>query len=681
MGLDPTSTTSTPRIRILHLSDLHLRGSREKEHWRRRRVLGEAWERNLDTVLADGPVDLVCFTGDVADQGLSEEYDQATEFFERLLEQLQLQRDRLFVVPGNHDIARATEREAWRALRDAIGRGADLHAISRWMAGLATEPPSGVEATWGVRTLAREENYHRWVREGLQRPELDPARSPHGNLGYRATLTILPGGVPVHVLGLDTAWLAGDDSDAGRLLLTEDQFMTLATARGAPLDGLRLVLMHHPFHDLADADRMQTLFAGHADLVLRGHLHQSCMRTSTDLDRRLSEFATGCLYEGHCADPLPIACQVLTLYGKSGEPALAGTNRFRAWSPKDGQWSDDGSLYRGSRAGRLDWSLAKPPEPPAGQVRAARPILPQRLVVNPYDPWTPIVPPGFVGRATLRKELWDALEQRRSVSLVGDWRTGKSSLFKTWEQQARASGRLVKWVSGDEASGQTPAALVESITGVAPPEDAGGAADALEAWVQGTRPHKYPPLLLVDEAESILLRFDRRFFEAVAGMLRRSAAILALSSSKDISAIYEGLQRPSPFSDVLDTHWIGLLEPEAAAEIVRWGEGVLQREDQDRMHRWAGRHPFYLQLLGTRLFKMRERGENAHNVIERFQDEAAARLRDVWRTLDDQERQALRDCVKGGIAPRHRSLRRRGLVTESGRPFGQVLSDWIREET
>src|SRR5262249_12423461 len=149
----------------------------------------------------------------------------------------------------------------------------------------------------------------------------------------------------------------------------------------------------------------------------------------------------------------------------------------------------------------------------------------------------------------------------------------------------------------------------------------------------------------------------------------------------EISAIYEGLQSTSPFSDVLETHWVGLLEPEAGAEIVRWGEGVLQREDQDRMHRWAGRHPFYLQLLGTRLFKMLERGENTQNVIERFQDEAASRLRDVWRTLDEQERQALRDCVKGNAAPRHRSLRRRGLVTESGRPFGQVLSDWVREET
>jgi hypothetical protein len=35
------------RLRVLHISDLHERGVLEKERWRRYRVLGDAWERNL----------------------------------------------------------------------------------------------------------------------------------------------------------------------------------------------------------------------------------------------------------------------------------------------------------------------------------------------------------------------------------------------------------------------------------------------------------------------------------------------------------------------------------------------------------------------------------------------------------------------------------------------------------
>ncbi len=60
--------------RILHISDLHERGPREPEPFRRRRVLGDAWKRNLDALLNDGAIDLVCFTGDIANWGQPDEY-------------------------------------------------------------------------------------------------------------------------------------------------------------------------------------------------------------------------------------------------------------------------------------------------------------------------------------------------------------------------------------------------------------------------------------------------------------------------------------------------------------------------------------------------------------------------------------------------------------------------------
>jgi len=54
-------------LKFLHLSDLHLKGPREKEPWRRRRVLGEAWQRSLETLLnEEGAIDFVFFTGDAA---------------------------------------------------------------------------------------------------------------------------------------------------------------------------------------------------------------------------------------------------------------------------------------------------------------------------------------------------------------------------------------------------------------------------------------------------------------------------------------------------------------------------------------------------------------------------------------------------------------------------------------
>ena len=71
------------RLRLLHLSDLHARAGREAEPWRRRRVLGPAWEDNLDALTEEGPIDLVCFTGDAADWGRREEFAEARRVLRR----------------------------------------------------------------------------------------------------------------------------------------------------------------------------------------------------------------------------------------------------------------------------------------------------------------------------------------------------------------------------------------------------------------------------------------------------------------------------------------------------------------------------------------------------------------------------------------------------------------------
>jgi len=84
-------------LRILHISDFHARAERERDAWRRRRVLGEAWDRNLDELLKEGPaVDLVAFTGDIADWGLPCEYLDITPFLDALLSKLGLGWDRLY---------------------------------------------------------------------------------------------------------------------------------------------------------------------------------------------------------------------------------------------------------------------------------------------------------------------------------------------------------------------------------------------------------------------------------------------------------------------------------------------------------------------------------------------------------------------------------------------------------
>lgn len=88
------------RLRVLHISDLQLRGPGDAEGWRRRRVLGEARERNLHDVVKDGYRSI----SSASRQWPPDEYGPATEFVKATLARFHVAKERFFVVPGNHHI-------------------------------------------------------------------------------------------------------------------------------------------------------------------------------------------------------------------------------------------------------------------------------------------------------------------------------------------------------------------------------------------------------------------------------------------------------------------------------------------------------------------------------------------------------------------------------------------------
>jgi predicted MPP superfamily phosphohydrolase len=340
------------RLRILHVSDLHAVDPAADRHRQRRGlVLGHAWQENLDTIVKDGPIDLVCFTGDLAFSGKDTEYDRLTVFVDALLARTGVPRSRLFVVPGNHDIDRTIAPGAVASLRSLN----DDEKLSYWM--LGGRAPRGVDETHRDEVLERQGAYRRWVGSKLNRPEMLPdTHAAHPRLGYRETIRVRDLPFDIHVIGLDSAWLAHDNSDARKLLLTRDQVLRLSAGPdGELLDGFRLALIHHPLTELGDGEASRRLLAEQIDLLLRGHLHDTELSFWSDTDRALRELAVGSLYGG---DQWPNGCHVIDVQ-------LDGAGRprrydlwFRGWSGRGrGFWADDDRLYKGSRQGRLSWSL------------------------------------------------------------------------------------------------------------------------------------------------------------------------------------------------------------------------------------------------------------------------------------------------------------------------------------
>ena len=165
----------TYRLRILHISDLHERIALDwMPESRRRKIRVSAAGRYrvleesnfYDTIRAfraRGEIDLVCFTGDVADWGLDAEYEAATARVQKILDASGVDRSRIFVVPGNHDIMRQEEVEVWQAMRTLSAT--DSVALGQWMAGL--DAPANADPRWRDAIAARTAAFWRWVERRL----------------------------------------------------------------------------------------------------------------------------------------------------------------------------------------------------------------------------------------------------------------------------------------------------------------------------------------------------------------------------------------------------------------------------------------------------------------------------------------------------------------------------------
>jgi hypothetical protein len=349
-------------LRILHLSDLHERvalpwmSDERKAKVRlgaagRFRVLGAGFLKILREIRQAGPLHAVCFSGDAADWGLPEEYARVTRRLDEILAAVGVPRDRLFLIPGNHDVQRKTSEPAWKGMRRLIGD--QRHSLSQWMAGSGR--PNRVPQSWRDEILARTAAYHQWVQGDLARPDLHPSQCPHGRLGYRVTVSDLGFPFPVHVIGLDSAWLCGDDNDAGKLLLTQAQVgLNTTDKEGRPFPGFRLAMVHHPLADIADGADSRRCLAGTVDLLLHGHQHDPIAEEQADPDRTLRVIAAGSLYEGDEGDRWLNSFHVIdVLLNDDGRP-LCYDVEFWGWSSR-GHWHRTGAIYQAARDGRLRW--------------------------------------------------------------------------------------------------------------------------------------------------------------------------------------------------------------------------------------------------------------------------------------------------------------------------------------
>jgi predicted MPP superfamily phosphohydrolase len=251
------------KVTILHVSDLHWSGAQETDT----KLVVEALFADLRLLRDKGIApDIVVFSGDLAQSGESKEQLLAgfNQFLSPLLETLGLERNRLVVCPGNHDIARSVVRGSQIVEAGLAQKLKSLEEINSFL-------DAADQATSETKlALERVQNFYEAHDEyfGLDTPP-DP-------LCRYASIEI--GGTKVGIAALNSTWRAtgeADDIDKGRLIIGERSVdKAIAAVRDADLS---IAVFHHPLEWLAevDASSISNRILSTFDLVCCGHTHTS----------------------------------------------------------------------------------------------------------------------------------------------------------------------------------------------------------------------------------------------------------------------------------------------------------------------------------------------------------------------------------------------------------------------
>lgn len=270
----------------LLISDLHLKFNLET--WSQKVVLREM-VRDIEK-RKDGfrNVQFIVVSGDLAFSGRPEEYALVELFLDDLRALFELERNRIFFVPGNHDINRDLQTTCFVGARQLFD---SPQAVERFL-----RTPD--ERDTLLRRLAGFLDLDSRYCEGHDRYFTDDG------LAFVAPLEI--DGVPICIAGLNSAWLCeGGDEDMRQILVGDCPIIDIVELVRNHSPRLVIGVLHHPPDWLRDFDQraLEERFLPECDLLHRGHLHEPNVRIVSHLSGRdCIVIAAGAAYAGRDFD-------------------------------------------------------------------------------------------------------------------------------------------------------------------------------------------------------------------------------------------------------------------------------------------------------------------------------------------------------------------------------------------
>lgn len=246
---------------MLHISDIHFKSPDCLDPWMdpdapiRTRMMRDL----ADQVQKLGEVGAILIGGDVAFKASPDEYETARNWIQQLAQISCCPKERIFVVPGNHDVDRAM-----------IKAGVPIQNVQHAIASTKLQ-----DGEWKLRQQLRDKD----SGQNLFKPHsaYNDFAAPFGCQIWPAKPfwhqdVPLEAGVNLRLYGLTSTLLSGRD---GKDDLPRDLFLSpLQTVLDPVPNTVNLVLVHHPLDWLDDGETVDDALMSRAGLHLFGHKHK-----------------------------------------------------------------------------------------------------------------------------------------------------------------------------------------------------------------------------------------------------------------------------------------------------------------------------------------------------------------------------------------------------------------------
>lgn len=282
-------------IRWIHISDIHVKSSIEYlEKYNREVLLESLWldikkRSEIDVNLNN--LDFAFITGDLAfsgdDSGANDEFQEVVStIIEPLTSVTDITTDRIFIVPGNHDISRSAIDQEAIEIEENLGS-------KKRIIELFVDPENSDKRRSLFRRL---ENYKNFIESNLPHIDLNTE-----NCSFSQKVKAHFSDYELRIVGLNSSWLShGGQQDKNKLALGEPVVREMLQKNFD--NDLTVALVHHPFlradawynpEEITCLKYVESL----TDFLLCGHVHEPAVHSENSFKGPLITLVGGSIFE------------------------------------------------------------------------------------------------------------------------------------------------------------------------------------------------------------------------------------------------------------------------------------------------------------------------------------------------------------------------------------------------